>query len=56
MDISRITKGILKNCQKIGKMTPLIVKNGIFKKIKSLQFLMVQDYLNPKITFLGEKL
>ena len=34
MDISRITKVTLKNCQKIEKMTPLTVKNGIFKKIQ----------------------
>ena len=27
MDISRITKVVLKNCQKIGKMTSLTVKN-----------------------------
>ena len=27
--------------KKIGKMTPLTVKNGIFKKIKSLQFPMI---------------
>ena len=26
------------------------------KKIKSLQYLMVQGSLNPNITFLGEKL
>ena len=39
MVISRITKVILKNCKKIGKMTPLTVKNGIFKKFKSLQFI-----------------
>ena len=26
------------------------------KIIKSLQFLMVQGYINPNITFLGEKL
>ena len=32
MDISRITKVILKKCQKFEKMTPLTVKNGIFKK------------------------
>jgi len=32
MDISRITKLILKNCKKIEKMTPLTVKNGIFRK------------------------
>ena len=46
MDFSRITKVILKNCQKIGKMTNLTVKNGIlthltlqkwnFQKIKCL--------------------
>ena len=34
---------------KIGKMTPLTVKND-------LQFSLVQGSLNPKITFLGEKL
>ena len=51
MDILRITKVILKNCQKIGKMTPLTVE-----KFKSLHFLMVQGSLNPNITFLGEKL
>ena len=50
MDISRITKDILKNCQKI---TPLTVKK--IKKIKSLQFLMVHGSLNPNITYLGEK-
>ena len=32
MDISRITKVILKNCPKIGKRTYLTVKKGIFKK------------------------
>jgi len=32
MDISIINKGIWKNCPKIEKMTPLTVKNGIFKK------------------------
>ena len=34
MDISRITKVILKNCQKIGKRTHLTVKNGTFKKFQ----------------------
>ena len=56
MDISRITKVILKNCQKIGKMTPLTVKNEIFKNLKSLEFCMIQGSLNPNITFLGQKL
>ena len=56
MDISRITKVILKNCQKIVKMTPLTVKMEFSKNVKSLHFLMVQGSLNPNITFLGEKL
>ena len=56
LDISRITKGILKNCKKIGKMNPLTVKNGIFKNVKSLQFPMLQGSLNPNIIFLHEKL
>ena len=55
MDISRITKVIMKNCQEIEKMTPLTVKKGILKK-KSLQFHMVQGSLNPNTTFIGEKL
>ena len=55
MDISRITKVILKNCQKIRKMTHLTVKMEFSKKFKSLKFLMVQGSLNPNITFLGEK-
>jgi len=38
------------------KMTPLIVENEFPKKIKSLQFIMVQCSLNPTITFLGERL
>ena len=54
MDISRITKVILKNCQKIGKMTHLTVKNGIFQKKQ--QIILVQGSLNLNITFLGEKL
>ena len=56
MDISKITKAILKNCQKIGKITPLTVKKLNFQNILSLQFLITQDSLNPIITFLGEKL
>ena len=56
MDISRITKVILKNCQKIGKMTHLTVKMEFSKKIKILQFSMVQGSLNTNITFLDEKL
>ena len=46
-----------KIAQKNGKIIPLTLKNGIWKKnVKSLQFLMVQDSLNPNITFLGEKM
>ena len=56
MDISRITKVTLKNCQKIEKMTPLTVKMEFSKNVKSLQFFMVQGSLNLNITFLGEKL
>ena len=57
MDISRIIKVILKNYHpKNWKMSHLTVKKGIFKKIQSLQFLMVQGSLNPNIRFLGEKL
>ena len=50
---SGITKVIMKNCLKIGKMTPLAMKNGIFK---SLKFLIVQGSRDPNITFQGEKL
>ena len=44
MDISRITKVILKNCQKIEKMTPLTVKNGILKKCQksSISYMYVK--------------
>ena len=56
MDISRITKVTLKNCQKIEKMTHLTVKMEFSKTFKSLQFSMVQGSLNPNITILGEKL
>ena len=51
MDISRITIVILKNCQKMGKITHFTVKMEL-KKIIS-QFSMVQGCLNPNITFLG---
>ena len=53
MHISRITKVILKSCLKIGKMTPFDCKKW---NVKSLNFFMVQDFLNPNITFQGEKL
>ena len=53
MDISRITKVIWR--KKIGKMTPLTVKNGIFKKIQKSLFVMGNGLLN-NITPLGEKL
>ena len=56
MDISRLTKVILKMLKKNRKNDPFNGKNGIFKKIKSLQFFMVQGSLSPNITFLGEKL
>ena len=36
MDIARITKVVLKNCQKIGKMTPLTVKNLNFQKMSKV--------------------
>ena len=55
MDISRIAKVMLKNCQKIEKNDPFNRKYLIFNK-KSLQFLMVQGSLNPNIALLGEKL
>ena len=43
MVISRITKVILKNCKKIGKMTHLTVKNGIKKKnLKNFYFLKIK--------------
>ena len=42
MDISRITKGILKNCQKNRKNDPFKRKKLNFeKKVKLLQFCMV---------------
>merc|ERR1712154_447398 len=47
-DISRITKVILKNCQKIGKMTPLTVKNGIFKKIQKSSIFYGARFTQPK--------
>ena len=56
MDISRITKVILKNWQKIEKMTPLTVKNEFSKNVKSLQFHMIQCSLNLNIILLHEKL
>ena len=57
MDISKITKVILKNCQKIEKMTPLTEKKmNLQKNVKSLKFVMVQGSLNLNITLLGEKL
>ena len=56
MDISRITKVILKNCQKIEKMTPLTVKNEIFEKIQKPSFFIVQGSLNLNIIILGDKL
>ena len=56
MDISRITKVILKNCQNFEKMTPLTVKMEFSKNLKSLQFPMLQGSLNTNIIFLGEKL
>ena len=63
MDISRIKKVILKNCQKIGKMTPLTVKNWIFKKNQKstisygTRFSQPKYHIsfNPKIRFLGQK-
>ena len=56
MDISRITKVIMKNCKKIEKMTPLTVKMEFSKNVKSLQFPMVQGSHNQNIIFLYEKL
>ena len=48
MDISRITKVILKNCQKFGKMTPLTVENGIFKKCQKSSISYVTRFTQPK--------
>ena len=48
MDISRITKVILKNCLKIGKMTPLAVKNGIFKKFQKSSISYGTRFSRPK--------
>ena len=48
MVISRITKVILKNCQKIGKMTHLTVKNGIFKKFQKYSILYGTRLTQPK--------
>ena len=48
MDISRITKFILKNCQKIGKMTNLTVKNGIFKMFQKSFFSIGKRSYQPK--------
>ena len=57
MDISRITEVILKNCKKNQKDDQFNHKKFEFpKKMKGLQFSMVQGSLNPNITFLGEKL
>ena len=49
MDISRITKAILKNCQKIEKMTPLTVKNGIFKKKSKVFNFLLYKVLSTQI-------
>ena len=48
MVISRITKVILKNCQKIGKMTHLTVKNGIFKKFQKSSIFYGTRFTQPK--------
>jgi len=48
MDISRNTKAILKNCQKIGKMTPLSVKNWIFKKCQNCSIPYGTRFSQPK--------
>ena len=48
MDISRITKVILKNCQKIEKMTPLTVKNGILKKCQKSSISYGTRFSQPK--------
>merc|ERR1712115_626335 len=48
MDISRITKVILKNCQKIGKMTHFTVKNGIFKKFQKSSIFYGTRFTQPK--------
>ena len=48
MVISRITKVILTNCQKIGKMTHLTVKNGIFKKLKKYSIFYGTGFTQPK--------
>ena len=48
MDISRITKVILKNSQKIGKMTHLTVKNGIFKKFQKSSIFYGTRFTQPK--------
>merc|ERR1711923_168700 len=48
MDISRITKVIMKNCQKIVKMTHLNVKNGILKKGQNSSILYGTRFSKPK--------
>ena len=48
MDISWITKVILKNCQKIGKMSRLTVKNGIFTKFQRFSFFYSTRSSQPK--------
>ena len=48
MDISRITKVILKNCQKIERITPLTVKNGIFKKCEKSSISYGTRFSEPK--------
>ena len=47
---------LLPNCEKIGKMAPLTVTNGIFKECQKSSIPYGQGSLNPNITFLGQKL
>merc|ERR1711923_44455 len=48
MDISRITKVILKKMPKNLKMTPLTVKNGIFKKCQKSSISYGTRFSQPK--------
>ena len=48
MDISRVTKVILKNCQKNRKNDALNRKNGIIKKIQKSSILYGTRFSQPK--------
>ena len=50
MDISRITKVTLKNCQKIEKMTPLTVKKLNFQKNSKVFNLLWYKVLSTQIS------